>query len=415
MRVPRMFRTPWTRLATIGVAVLTPLLMGAYYNSCGQWTVGMYPNYPPDTAALLSKELGSMSPGHIHAVTLFMPWTDAAGWYTTAPNGGCVIQTAAIQSYVNGFMQQFNAPSGLELNLHVVFPVHVGTGAGKPFRVGPACLGSNFTLAQVAPAFETFMDATMDIVSSSTYSNMARTVAIGNEVDLYLQSGCAGLPTTFVPCSSNCGTFTEFGSFFTTVQGHMTQKYGGLAGITTTFFKLWDPDADTWRNSCLSVGMAELAAKGSIIFLTYYPINNANTKALSPVSTEVSKHFAAMTTYSQLVQSVLGSQLPMVLQEVGYPTAASLFSGVDPVLEQTTFIDSFFSAWKANKSTIQAAIWWSLFDYGPTDCSNVFGSAAPICSTGLFDATGGEKCEKNSPSTCSWDHFRSNAQAVESW
>ncbi len=125
------------RLLPLGLIALAPILMGAYYNSCGMWTVGMYPNYPtiPDSSgghgpALESEGLNMMAPAHVHAVTLYVPWV--SNWYDPT-KAGCTLYPAAsplsVQTYVNTFLQKWNAPAdagGKELNLHVVFAVHVG-------------------------------------------------------------------------------------------------------------------------------------------------------------------------------------------------------------------------------------------------------------------------------------------------
>ncbi len=122
------------------------------------------------------------------------------------------------------------------------------------------------------------------------------------------------------------------------------------------------------------------------------------------------------------VEQFVGSQPPMVLQEVGYPTSPSLFlSTDDPHFEQTQFIQQFFSAWKTNNSKIQAALWWSLFDYQSTDCNNSpFAGLGPnlkaaFCSMGLFDSNGNKKYERANSTVSSWDQFATSAQAVESW
>ena len=444
----RSRRWRWAAVAAL------PLLCGAYFNSCGKMTVGLWPNYAwvplmdgQQGAARETQALGLIDGSHVNSVVLFVPWTtDFFGFhYGTFYDANCTLQTSRVKSYVRDFLQKWNAQAiygGKELNLHLVLPIHVYEGPAAA-RVGPECKGKQ-TLLALRDDFETFLDAVLDVVDEPQFLGMNRVISIGNEVDQYLtRSSCTqGPPVDCQTCISgatsanptdcvSCGSFSDMGTFVTQIRDFINRRYGtpGVTGTSTTFMGLWNEASGGW-NTCTKDDAVNLFTKGSAIFLTYYPLQAGTFQPLPP--SRVSTHLAKMSELSQAVQAA-GGPYTVILQEVGYPTGYSpasspLFGSgsasgyTNGISAQADFVDDFFAALDQNRSRIRAASWWSLFDFETNlDCTAWDRLGAPgkeaFCTMGLRKVSGDEKCVSgaSSCSDSSWDRYVAGATQAESW
>ena len=161
------------------------------------------------------------------------------------------------------------------------------------------------------------------------------------------------------------------------IQVGVTVTYGGLINYTDEIMRLNEAS--------------------DVLIVTYYPLGAAFT-ADNPD--------APLTDFPKLVE--LANGLPVVLQEVGYPSAELLGSSE---AEQARFVRSVFAAWKAAGSAIPFLDYFLLHDFNEDLCSafeGYYGLKHPnfhafLCTLGLRQANGTPKA--------AWQTFVDEAQA----
>lgn len=202
-----------------------------------------------------------------------------------------------------------------------------------------------------------------------------RYLSIGNEVDVYLEN--------------HPDEWDAYTRFYEGALAHAHKVAPGMqVGVTVTFDGLIRHADEVER----------LNARSDVLIVTYYPLGAAFV-ADNPD--------APLTDFPKLVQ--LADGLPVVLQEVGYPSAALLGSSE---AEQAQFVRSVFSAWKAAGSAIPFLDYFALHDFTEDWCNafeGYYGLKHPnfhayLCTLGLRQADGTPKA--------AWDAF---AQAAREW
>lgn len=415
--------------------LIAPFLMGAYYSSCTKKTIGFYPNYAFRTATDSTTNSRATSSG-VKGTTLFVTWNDN---FYSCPAGGCnptscptlaacPINTTALTSYVQPFLDQWVDKNHFSLNVNVVLVLHtagIGSSAVGPGHVRPLGVGNTVT----RDAFRAFYDALYNVFKSPNYNDGmtgARwLVSIGNEVNLYL----AGAQSHWDAYKT---FYNEMKAYVQDANIHPGMTV--LVGVSSTFFSTPtiggfynlrsnsppdqpDPTA-AWR-------IIDLNEMSDAYLWTYYPVDPGNSfRALNP--SRVSGDFFWMDYVAW------GWSKQVVLQEVGYPTHPALHGSTDPYYStyggeqaQQLFVDEVMDNIRRPAFdpdyTIMAASWWSLIDFdGPdspsTECwflASIFGqqSNAPfrryICTMGLVRSD-----NSNKPA---WTNFQNAALDAPNW
>ena len=418
------------RFIVLGLLLMTPFLMGAYFKSCTRTTIGFWPNHPwipevePNGKNLEKIALLAANQANIHGTTLFVPWTNDyhaptyEGLFYKFGSGDCASRRndTIIRAYARDFLETWVSSEGAELNLEVVFPIHVpllATGWG----IGPECargLGGGF-LANPAlrDEFAAFMFTVLDILEEEQFDGLQWAVSVGNEVDLYLSG--AGLIPPLCLGALACGTWDEFRDFLVDMRNRIHERYGVLPRVGTSMtwhalLRTPRPGQNFYRWNTDKVFTAlDLVVKSSdVIFFTYYPNREfdhptAPFQILPPDDVHI--HLLAMAIFAQSVQSERRRLTPVYIQEVGYSTSSVVGSNQ---AMQRTFVIEFFEALHDSRRYIRGASWWSLYDWGPTSCPFWAPVLQPIlCFTGLLNEEGLPKD--------AWFEFVDGALDAETW
>ena len=130
----------------------------------------------------------------------------------------------------------------------------------------------------------------------------------------------------------------------------------------------------------------ELNAASDVVILTYYPLTFTATSVTVRSPSEVARDFIAMRSFA-------GGK-PLLLQEVGFPAAAS--NGSSQAL-QAAFVTQVFAAWKQQGGQIPFLNFFLLHDFTPQMCADFgvyYGAAGSqpftdfLCTLGLRQADG---------------------------
>lgn len=141
--------------------------------------------------------------------------------------------------------------------------------------------------------------------------------------------------------------------------------------------------------------MTRLNERSDIVIMTYYPLEKLKVKTAD----------APLTDLPQMVKFAAGK--PLVMQEVGYPTASSLGGSM---AGQAVFVENMFKAWEATGTAVPFISFFMQHDFADVTCrslSDYYGAAQStimydfLCSLGLRDALGQPKP--------AWDVFVSHA------
>ena len=192
-----------------------------------------------------------------------------------------------------------------------------------------------------------------------------RYLSIGNEVDVWLRAHPAQWP--------------RYRAFFNAMAAHARTLDPALqVGVTAT------------AEGALSASTAELQqlnAAADVVILTHYPLQpGANGSVAVRPPADTARDFAAMVAFA--------AGKPLVMQEVGYPSAAANGSSE---AQQAAFVGQVFAAWKQQGGRIPFLSFFMLHDFTPTMCAELgvyYGlSAAPgfvdfLCSLGLRHTDG---------------------------
>lgn len=203
-----------------------------------------------------------------------------------------------------------------------------------------------------------------------------RYLAIGNEVDIYLEAH----PDEWAP----------YQAFYRGAAAYARQQAPWLQiGVTATFSGASGPAAGH---------VAELNAVSDVWILTYYPLEG-RFQAENPN--------APQADFPAMVEKAGGK--PVVLQEVGYPSAERLGSSE---AEQAGFVASVFRAWEATGEAIPFLNYFLLHDFTGSMCDEMLlyygvpdeDFKSFLCTIGLRQADGTAKV--------GWEAFREAARAA---
>jgi hypothetical protein len=199
-------------------------------------------------------------------------------------------------------------------------------------------------------------------------SGQVKYLSVGNEVDVWLSQHPEQWPayTAF---------FLDAVSYIHTVMPNV------LVGVTGTYDGYVGPDA---------AHMAALTTAADALIATYYPINGYFVPRAPSV---------ALTELPQL--AALAGGKPLVMQEIGYPSASALGSSEQA---QAQFINNVFQAWRGLGSQALFVNFVMLHDTTPAVCTqyaqyygvaglgaNVNNWKAYFCSLGLRRSGGQAK------------------------
>jgi hypothetical protein len=191
-----------------------------------------------------------------------------------------------------------------------------------------------------------------------------RYLSIGNEVDVYL--------------GANPKTFDAYARFYADAVAYVHATLPGVAvGVTGTF---------EGARSGFAAKLAQLNRSSDVVVLTYYPLGARFVPR--PPGT-------ATADVAQMVSIAAGK--PLVLQEVGYPSATRLSSSEDA---QAQFATAVIAAWRAAGPKIPLLNWFALGDLTPQLCDSFTGYynlpadanfSAYLCTLGLRRVDGTAK------------------------
>jgi hypothetical protein len=202
-------------------------------------------------------------------------------------------------------------------------------------------------------------------------------ISIGNEVDGYL--------------SAHPAEWQTYKVFYEDALAYIHQTMPGIkVGVTVMFGGAIGPAA---------ANVASLTSSSDAYILTYYPLGDAF------------KPYGAQAPISDFPRMVgLAGTRPVILQEVGYPSATLLDSSES---EQAQFVTNVFQTWQAQGSKIAFLNYFMLHDFTAQMCSDFAsyygdpGDAnfqAYLCTLGLRNANGTAKS--------SWQAFVNGAASV---
>lgn len=232
----------------------------------------------------------------------------------------------------------------------------------------------NTTVLEVPAGLERlpFDDVTMQIRFKALLDRVVtpnrgriRYLSIGNEVDAYLRTHPADWP--------------RYKAFFARMAAYARSLDPALqVGVTGT------------ADGALSQSTAELRdldAAADVVILTYYPLGfSTQGKVTVRDPAVVAGDFAAMLAFA--------AAKPLVLQEVGYPAAAS--TGSSPA-RQARFFSNVFAAWRENSGRMPFVNLFLLHDFTSrmcTDFARYYGASGSanfsdfLCTLGLREANG---------------------------
>jgi hypothetical protein len=220
----------------------------------------------------------------------------------------------------------------------------------------PDLAGLAFDAPEVKRRFHAVIDALKPSIGPKV-----RYVSIGNEVDVYL--------------AAHPATFDAYARFYADAVAYVHATLPGVrVGVTGTF--------DGARGG-FAAKLAQLNQESDVEVLTYYPLG-ARFVPRSPGT--------AKPDIAQMLQIAAGR--PLVLQEVGYPSATRLSSSEDA---QAQFATQVMAAWHAAGDRIPLLNWFALGDL-TTDVCDTFTSyyqlpgdpnfSAYLCSLGLRRSDG---------------------------
>ena len=189
-----------------------------------------------------------------------------------------------------------------------------------------------------------------------------RYLSIGNEVDVYL--------------GNHPHEWAAYKTFYDGAVAHVHQVAPQIqVGVTATYGGLLQHTDE----------VTALNQHSDIFILTYYPLK---------ADFSVQSADAPLTDFPKMVE--LADGLPVVLQEVGYPSAELLGSSQDA---QAQFVTSVFTAWESAGDAIPFLDFFLLTDMSENFCSTLesyYGLKHPnfhayLCTLGLRAADGTPK------------------------
>lgn len=296
------------------------------------------------------------------------------------------------------------------MSLLLTMDLH-GGGAGD-FRLGPPQVArlqtapADMNDARVLSAFRTFYDRVALVLADPVYAPFIKdiTLSLGDQVNEYFCSDAA---------------WDAYRSFFTAARAYILKDARRPSmpirvGSTTSYVGMlcpgvWDFTADI--ESVAAPQIRALDALGDVVLLSYFPVDRQDGGlALAPERAAMDLAHMSEFRLSLPVESE-AARPPLVLAEVGYPTAPDLHDKADhdaryshfgpayatPEAAQRVFLQSLLAAMPAH-TDVAGLYWWSLFDIPEPVCSlftmGSFGPAVPpsvgrvLCTSGLSPGVG---------------------------
>jgi hypothetical protein len=159
------------------------------------------------------------------------------------------------------------------------------------------------------------------------FNSHLKYISIGNEVDVYFLN--------------HPDEFPAYVTFYNDIVAYIHQQAPGLAvGVTTTFTNTMGPAESM---------VSELTQNSDVIIFTYYPLQ----PDFDPEPPDV-----PLTDFPAMVQFAGGR--PVILQEVGYPSAHKLKSSAKL---QKQFVQNVFQAWSNAGPAIPFLIYFAMHDF----------------------------------------------------
>lgn len=229
-------------------------------------------------------------------------------------------------------------------------------------------LATSFDAAEMQSRFRALFDQIRPLLDAHV-----RYLAIGNEVDIYLES--------------HPEEWATYRAFYQSAADYVRQQAPWIqVGVTTTF---------AGATGSAAGPVDELNAASDVWILTYYPLEG-KFQATNPGAPE--NDFPAM------MEAADGKMV--VLQEVGYPTAQRLGSSE---AEQAEFVRNVFRAWGAAGKALPFLNYFALHDFTSAMCDEMLvyygfpdeDFKAFLCTLGLRQANGTAKA--------GWEAFRQAA------
>jgi hypothetical protein len=226
------------------------------------------------------------------------------------------------------------------------------------------------------PVMKQRFHALLDAIRPSLNRPEVKYISIGNEVDGYL--------------GAHPDEWLTYKAFYEDALAYIHQIMPGIkVGVTVMFGGAVGPDA---------ANVASLTSASDVYILTYYPLGDA----FKPYGAQ-----APTTDFPRMVG--LAGTRPVILQEVGYPSATLLDSSES---EQAQFVTNVFQSWQAQGSKIPFLNYFMLHDFTQQMCHDFaiyYGFPDPnfeayLCTLGLRRVDGVPKI--------SWQAFVNGAASV---
>jgi len=240
-----------------------------------------------------------------------------------------------------------------------------------PKETPPDLLAVGFDTPQMKNRFHALLDAIRPSLKPEV-----KYISIGNEVDGYL--------------SAHPAEWQTYKEFYEDALAYIHQTMPGIkVGVTVMFGGAVGPAA---------ANVASLTSSSDAYILTYYPLGDG----FKPYGSQ-----APISDFPRMVG--LAGTRPVILQEVGYPSATLLDSSES---EQAQFVTNVFQTWQAQGSKIAFLNYFMLHDFTEQMCQDFtiyygFPDAnfeAYLCTLGLRRVTGAAKA--------SWQAFVSGAASL---
>jgi hypothetical protein len=241
------------------------------------------------------------------------------------------------------------------------FRIHVTLGViNTTIRQVPSDLATaSWTSPQMMGRFQNMLMALLNQFGSQIDS-----IAIGNEVDVYL--------------NANPAEWSTYNYFYGAASALIRTNYPSVrVGVTSTFGGATDPQVGPL--------VASLNSVSDLFMMNYYPLNpDYSPRDPSVVAGDFAKILA------------VSPNKPILLQEVGFPTSTALGSSEQL---QAQFVQNVFSEWLKAGDKIPYLNFFLLHDAALQACQQIatqFGVSDPnfvlfFCSLGLRNSDGTDK------------------------
>ena len=219
------------------------------------------------------------------------------------------------------------------------------------------------------------LDAAVD-KTFATFGDELVALSFGNELDRWLGTASTSERAAMV-------SLLQHGVDY--ARGHPARPSAAVIGVTLT----WDS-----LTQGKPVEVPQLAALGDVVVATYYPLDSAfKVRSAGAVSGDLDLLVGALGSDA----GEAGAPKPVLLQEVGYPSASECGSSPE---QQRTFFVNVFQALSTRRGRFPFLCVNGLYESVPASCSAAaaaLGAASnpnaenALCSLGLRQADGSGK------------------------